>query len=526
MHTRLGTPRLALARLSPRTQLIAIASAALLLALLPMALTLLPPSFAQHAPNSRHAALAGTTGTSASATTARTAGTRPGSQSTQGGFGPGITNGKCKILSSSVNTLAFCDSFDTPAGTGNRSGDLDGVLWGVSRATGNDNPGQSNNTWFPTQLNLCGKLVTVQAPQDVRICDGHLVEATNDGGTVTTLAMYPKQPFDIAGRTGTVTFDVSDDSQGSHAAWPEFWYTERPTPAPFTHESSWQSYPRNGFGVRFARVCAPGQGGNCGPNCPGDNSVPVVSVDSAVTVHNYVGNDSFSDGNLQVVGDGCVTEPTQSGQMNHIELRISVSQIDVYGTNASTSPETQHLIHLATIPNVALTLTRGLIWLEDVHYNGDKFNSQGTHTFSWDNVAFDGPVLPRDAAYDALDNTDRNSDGSTNLGWLIPPNSSQSISVPGITPSSISNATGALLTFNFFSEQVPSNFYLSVNGHSHTNPWPYPYQLSYSPMTLAVSLPASIIVPGTNTVTFSTDSSYGMIVFNVDLILVGGQGTG
>jgi hypothetical protein len=76
------------------------------------------------------------------------------------------------------------------------------------------------------------------------------------------------------------------------------------------------------------------------------------------------------------------------------------------------------------------------------------------------------------------------------------------------------------------SEQVPSNFYLSVNGHSHTNPWPYPYQLSFSPMTLAVSLPASIIVPGTNTVTFSTNSSYGMIVFNVDLILVGGQGTG
>jgi hypothetical protein len=440
-----------------------------------------------------------------------------------------VTNGECKFLSSPSSTPAFCDTFAAPigagAGTASRSGDLDGLLWGVSRATGQQNPGQGDsNAWNPTQLNLCGALVSVQPPQDVRICDGHLVEATDDGGQVTTLAMYPKQPFDIAGRTGTISLDVADDSQGTHAAWPEIWYTERPDPAPFTHGGDWLSYPRNGFGVRLAAVCTPGQGLNCGPSCPYNNSVPVVSVDSAIVVHDYVGNDSIEGGNLQVARDGCMTEPTQSGQMNHIELRVSVSQIDVYGTNASTSPETQPLIHLASIKNPALTLTRGLIWLEDVHYNADKMGTQRTHTFSWDNVAFDGPLLPRDAAYDAADNTTRNGDGSINLGWGIAPNSARSVSVPGIAQSSIANATAALLTFNFFSEQVPSNFYLSINGHSHTNPWPYPYQHSFSTMSMAVSVPVSIITPGTNTVTFATDSSYGLIVYNVDLILVGGQG--
>ena len=50
--------------------------------------------------------------------------------------------------------------------------------------------------------------------------------------------MYPKQPFDIAGRTGTIAFDVSDDSHGNHRAWPELWYTDQPVPAPFDHFSS------------------------------------------------------------------------------------------------------------------------------------------------------------------------------------------------------------------------------------------------------------------------------------------------
>lgn len=418
-------------------------------------------------------------------------------------------------------SVAFCDTFDSPMGTGNRSGQLNGTVWGVSRATGNQNTGSPIDGWFPTQEQVCGQTVTAKPDDDVRICGGRLVEATTDGGTVTTLAMYPKQPFDISGRTGTVTFDVSDDSQGTHTAWPEFWYTDKPVPAPFAHESSWQSLPQDGVGIRFARACTPGQGLNCGPNCPADNAVPVVSVDSAVVVNHYVGNDSFSDGNLQVNGDSCVKEPTQPGQMNHFELRISQQQIDVYGTDAGT---TSPLKHLATIPNANLTLTKGLIWLEDVHYNGDKMGTQGTHTFTWDNVGFDGPIHPRDAAYDTLDNTEANSDGSINLGWFVPPSSSQPVSVKNVTQASVSNATAALLTFNFWSEQTPDAFHFAVNGHPHDYKWPYPYSLSFSPMTIAIPVPLSDIQAGTNTVTFSTGANYALSVFNVDLIMVGGGG--
>ena len=67
-----------------------------------------------------------------------------------------------------------------------------------------------------------------------------VVETTNDGsgngstgGTLSILAMYPRQPFDIAGRTGTVKFDATNDTEGRHGAWPTFVYTDQPVPAPY-----------------------------------------------------------------------------------------------------------------------------------------------------------------------------------------------------------------------------------------------------------------------------------------------------
>ena len=148
---------------------------------------------------------------------------------------------------------AFCDTFSaaTPGATP-RGGDLS-AAWGVSRTGGASNLGQGQFAqWAPTALELCGSTVTVSAPRDVQICNGQLHEAMDDQHGVQSLAMYPKQPFDFAGRTGKVTFDVRNDTQGSHAAWPEFWMSDKPVPAPFTHEGSFAAIPANGFGLRFA----------------------------------------------------------------------------------------------------------------------------------------------------------------------------------------------------------------------------------------------------------------------------------
>src|SRR5262249_26546436 len=135
---------------------------------------------------------------------------------------------------------------------------------------GNVNFGQAvYNGWASTVIQTCNGTATVSQPLDVTICNGQLHEASNDNptlqfdaGGVTVLAMYPKQPFGLAGRTGTVSCEVSNDSHGPHSAWPEFWMSNLPVPAPF---SQWPALPEHGFGINMSAAAGAGNPGSC-PN--------------------------------------------------------------------------------------------------------------------------------------------------------------------------------------------------------------------------------------------------------------------
>src|SRR5207302_746595 len=145
-----------------------------------------------------------------------------------------------------------------------------------------------------------------------------------------------------------------------------------------------------------------------------------------------------------------------------------------YGTDAGT---TTPLKHMAVIQNANLGFTRGLIWIEDVHYNADKVDpnnpalSQKQHTFVWDNVGFDGPFTYRDLSFDALDNTELRSDGSVNLGKKSDANQSASWDVLNMPANPIASAVRVL--FNFYPQTLPTVLNISVNGHAHQTPWPY-----------------------------------------------------
>ena len=129
----------------------------------------------------------------------------------------------------------------------------------------------------------------------------------------------------------------------------------------------------------------------------------------------------------------------------------------MYGTDAFSGPlnlAATPLVHLATIPNANLNFTRGLVWLEDVHYNGDKFNSQRLHTFFWDNLGFDGPVLPRDLGFDVPDNNvpDNSTQAgpsvvATDTGYFVAAGASRDLTVPGVT--GVAMPPRALLIFNY-----------------------------------------------------------------------------
>lgn len=436
---------------------------------------------------------------------------------------------------------ALCQTFDSPSPVTTRAGQLDGTLWGVSRAF-QVNLGQGwFNNFAGTTLVGCSGTTSVLPPNDVIICNGQLREALNDnpsgvfeGGSVPALAMYPKQPFDFANRTGTVSFDVTNDSDGGHSAWPELWITDEPTPAPVLFTNSWIDTPPNALRLRFANVAAPGDAGEC----PNSNNLSSYrwTVDSAAIVRNYQVEDNFAitgqsncSGAPSCVNTGmmvtpldCVTEDRNgpNGGMNHVEVRVSANQIDVYATDAGT---TAPLKHIAVITNTNMTFTRGLVWFEDMHYNADKGGtpSQREHTFAWDNLAFDGPVVARDLAYDALDEAVPGPNNTVNLGQHSGPNQTASWNVLGVAPSAA--ATAVKVLFNFYAgPNAPTVLNVNVNGHAHSMAWPYPDNQANMWRTLAVPIPPSDLVSGTNVVALGGDID--LVTSNVDIVLAGAGG--
>jgi hypothetical protein len=437
-------------------------------------------------------------------------------------------------------SVIFCEPFDVVnPGIPSRTGALDPNVWGVSRFTGSNFAVGSYNGWTATvPILLCdGTTPNVMPPNDVQICNGQLREATNDNpsgvfdaGTVLVLAMYPKQPFDFAGRTGTVALDVSNDSFGSHSAWPEFWVTDLPIPAPFGVHF-FNSLPPNGFGVRMAGMAPAGVQGACPTNA--NVNMPRWTVDSSVVVRNYVWEDAnfqgYAPGTVSnppltlTLNDCVIAPPPGSGILNHVEFRINTSQIEVWATDAGVVATPATLRKIATISNANLSFTRGLIWMEDAHYNADKgpagLPSQRTHTFVWDNVAFDGPFTYRDFSYDALDALVVDAAMNTvDLGKFSNPGQGSSWNVLNMPANP--QGTAARVMFNFFNQFLPNptTINVTVNGHAHSVPWPYPDQTQNTWRTLAVTIPLTDLVAGTNVVTIGSDEA--QVTSNVNIVLV------
>lgn len=339
-----------------------------------------------------------------------------------------------------------------------------------------------------------------------------MAEAVNDNGLIAGLAAHPKQPFDIAGRTGTVTFDVSNNTQGVHAAWPAFALTDQPVPAPYGQApGTVATYARNSLVISFAQRCDAGAACGFGDDCvfPSGDS---VAVDSMSVTRNYALED------LNFTPLGCVKASESATSLNHFEVHLSPQTVQVYGTDAGTSAP---LKLLAEADDANLPLTRGLIWIEDVHYNGDKFNTQRSNTFAWDNVGFDGPILSRDVTFDVLDNLSANSDGTVQLGWVVP-TASETLTLKTMPLVNVYAASAALVTFNWFSQapEVPS---LSVNdGPLLSTPWPFE-NTTYVWRTLAVSVPLAQLKTGVNIIRFQAPTT-AVVIANVDIILVGAGG--
>ena len=234
---------------------------------------------------------------------------------------------------------------------------------------------------------------SVLPPNDTLICD---LSGTRSSQLMTAVAMQNygvnsymiRQPFDFAGRTGKIVFDVDAVDQGL-GGFVEIELTEDPTLATTFRE--FQNFevgpvPRNGLTLRLANSA----------EC--SNAVAPVNT---MIYKNYVGaiiTPTFNHSN------GCAR--TSRGSLNRFEVQVSQSRIDVFGAEFSTdNGQTFSNNKLLYSANISLPFTRGYVHFNPRNHASAKYGFGPDVVFHWDNIGFDGPVIAAPRAYEIPDNT-------------------------------------------------------------------------------------------------------------------------
>jgi hypothetical protein len=215
----------------------------------------------------------------------------------------------------------------------------------------------------------------------------------------------PRQPFDFAGRTGKIEFDVDAVSE-QLGGYIEIELTDSPMPATTFRE--FQNFevgpvPQNGLSLKFSLFA----------ECP-TGAAPT----NTMVYTNYVGTvitPTFDHAN------GCAA--TSKGSLNHFEMQVSQTHIDVYGSdfspdNGVTFPNYK-LLYSA---DISLPFTRGYVHFNGKNHASDKYGFGPDVVYHWDNLGFDGPVITAPKAYEISDNTTMTTYNNVqvqNLGYLL-----------------------------------------------------------------------------------------------------------
>ncbi|HZS21207.1 MAG TPA: hypothetical protein VFA63_09470 [Pseudonocardiaceae bacterium] len=412
-----------------------------------------------------------------------------------------------------LTQVAFCDTFDSPFAF-SRSGALNPRVWSVARLSQNNNPSQGAvNTWAETDAMHCKDLIhDVTAPNDLFECgpaygeSNHFMDAINDAGGYVYNSARVRQPFDFAGRTGTVTFSVDAQTKGEHSFWVEVWITDEPVPAPHSEATSVQVYPKNGVGLIFSDDC----------DQPGEQT----RLRAVHVVHNYIDQASYQYGDLQ---SECFT--TMADMMNRFEIHISTQRIEVTATDAGAETERQ----VAVVDGLQLPLSRGYLHVQHVQYNAAKFGTaeDAMHTYHWDNIGFDGPVLPMDRGYDVPDAlTPAEEGGALNLGYVVSRDG-----IEGCCPETVINGfrltsvdpagiTGARLSLDIETSELGARLRYRLNGGAwHETPVLVGPGEGYAWRGLSIAIDPRELRAGDNVVELAATAEVTVANVGVDLQL-------
>ena len=371
---------------------------------------------------------------------------------------PDLPPGPPSAPGCALPAAAFCDPLAAPS-PGGRGGDVDDTRWSVTRVTNGFNPGQGQWITYPLAHGLiCGTTVDgIAPPNDYKICTDsngpHLTQTADDGGGNVVSSFRPRQPFDFAGRTGVIAFDLGGRQAGGHGFWPEIIITSEPSPAPYQDLIGIFPFPRNAIGVEIANqpTC---EYQTAGTNYT-HNGVSTIKVIRNYVVSGWGANDLKAD----YAGTGNLGEPpcfpVNDARMNHYELRLSVNTVELWVTDPGADPSTLRLV--AKKDGINLPFTRGYVNFQQAHYNAGKDDHAtfpATMTFNWANIGFDGPVLPTERGYDVPDSLTPFRDKVPAVGYRITAGQPLSFPLAGVNLTGAAESSLHLNIYGFYTGRI------------------------------------------------------------------------
>jgi hypothetical protein len=455
----------------------------------------------------------------------------------------GTTTGSAQSASCGLTNPAFCETFNQgPSSVRGRAGDLNPVKWGVGRLAPSDfsRGGVANPVYIapvpPCRVSL--SLPSVFPPDDTQICDP---SGSRSAQLMTAVAIQNygnnsymiRQPFDFANRTGKIVFDA--DLWGKQlGTYIEVEITEDPIPAPtFREFENFETgpLPRSGLILHFQNMCDPD-----------------VALGKVYSYSNY--QQTELQPTVFTQGTGCAR--IRQGSLNHVEIQISRTHIEVFASDYSnddgqTFPNSRRLY----AADMNLGFTRGYVHMSARNHASAKYGFGPDGVYHWDNIGFDGPALVDHRGYEVPDSKTLGtyeSQAIMNLGYVLldgstgraagiydPNNRVSALQIPGVD---LSGATGARLSLSAF---------VNANNFSHTASTSWGWSLKFNGgttrtrmmtaseaaavntvgaagnMTFVIDVPVSDLRNGTNTLEMlpiNLPMDFPPAIANIDLLVM------
>jgi hypothetical protein len=302
-----------------------------------------------------------------------------------------------------LSAAAFCDNFNSPSSTTGRAGELDPHRWAAGRIapqlpTANGCAIGIGPADIPTTCRA-GVKTPAFPDQDTLVCDPNSGIMSNHLLVAAAAQNYGqnsyriRQQFDFTGRTGKIVFNAEGFIQSSLLGWIAIDVTDEPINAPSfaiggdgTRNDEGSLIPKNGFSVEFQDPCS------------GRTTTPSVGIRMINTFQNY------TDTPIMANNGPCVA--TQQGKLNHFEINVSQTKVDVYGTPFSADGVHFGTPMLMQSANVNLPFSHGYVTITVHNHATLKYSDNhmmGQWVARWDDVGFDGPVDTHSREYEVAD---------------------------------------------------------------------------------------------------------------------------